>query len=94
MLEASNFRWKYASVILDAPYKLYGASEITETYFLLKLLASTIQYSFSLKYTLWRDHKSSPQKWSLKREAFFVDCQKVAPEVLLPDYPQNKTSPF
>ena len=42
-----------------------------------------------------RDHKKSPQKWSLKRGLpYLVGNQEVTPKALVPDYPPNKANPF
>ena len=44
---------------------------------------------------LMRDHKESPQKWSLKRGLpYLVGNQELKPLVPLPNYPPNKANPF
>ena len=41
-----------------------------------------------------RDHKKSPQKWSLKRGLpYLVGNQELKPLVSLPDYPPNRANP-
>ena len=44
---------------------------------------------------LLRDHKKSPQKWSLKRGMpHLMNDQELKPLVSVPDYPPNKASLF
>ena len=42
MVLANNFKWELQAIILDTPYKYYGASKIMACNFCSKLPASTI----------------------------------------------------